>query len=196
VLPSEYDAITRISLPVAFVLAAAQLLFFWNVFQTVRGRSGVATFDERGIPEPAEPSRDWTAPTAEAALVLVALALALAFAVAGYLVGRESGDGGGTTVTVTEASGGATTGGGSTAGDPANGAKLFASLGCGGCHTLAAAGAAGELGPSLDGNAGLTKALVVARVANGKGTMPAFRDKLDEEKIQDLAAYLLQSTKK
>ena len=50
VLPSQYDTLTRISLPLVFVLAAAQALFFWNVLQTLRGKSGVATFDERGIP--------------------------------------------------------------------------------------------------------------------------------------------------
>jgi len=194
VLPSQYDAITRISLPVAFLLAAAQLLFFWNVIQTVRGKSGVATFDERGIPEPAAPPRGWTAPMAEAAMVLVAVALALAFAVGGYLVGRETGGGGGTTVTVTEP--GTTGGAGSAAGDPANGAEVFASAGCGGCHTLAAAGAAGKLGPSFDGNAGLTEALVVARAVKGKGAMPAFGDKLSEEEIRDVAAYVLQSATK
>ncbi len=56
VLPSQYDTLTRISLPLVFLLAAAQALFFWNVIQTLRGKSGVATFDERGIPVPATSS--------------------------------------------------------------------------------------------------------------------------------------------
>jgi cytochrome c2 len=30
------------------------------------------------------------------------------------------------------------------------GAKVFASAGCGGCHTLSAAGAKGQIGPNLD----------------------------------------------
>jgi cbb3-type cytochrome c oxidase subunit III len=34
--------------------------------------------------------------------------------------------------------------------DQANGQKLFISAGCGGCHTLAAAGSVGTIGPNLD----------------------------------------------
>jgi mono/diheme cytochrome c family protein len=185
VLPSQYDTLTRISLPLVFVLAIAQALFFWNVIQTMRGKAGVATFDERGIPVPSEADRGWSGPAAEAGLVLAALALAFAFAVGGYLVGRETGGGGGEP-TVTEPTGT----GGTAAGDPENGKELFAS---GGCHVLADAGAAGEVGPSLDGNTALTEALVVARVTNGQGAMPAFGDQLDEEEIADITAYILQS---
>ena len=58
VLPSDYDTLTRISLPFVFLLAAAQALFFWNVMQTLRGKGGVATFDERGIPEPSKVRRE------------------------------------------------------------------------------------------------------------------------------------------
>ncbi len=192
VLPSEYDTITRVSLVLVFVLAAAQLLFFWNVLQTVRGKAGLATFDERGIPEPARP-RDWSVPVAETAIVLVALALAMAFAVAGFLVGRETAPSGGTTAT---GPGATTGGGGAAAGDVEKGGKLFASSGCGGCHTLAAAGASGKVGPALDANPRLTEALIVARVSKGLRAMPAFGDRLDEEQIRDVAAYVLQSAKK
>ncbi len=191
VLPSQYDTLTRISLPLVFVLAVAQALFFWNVIQTVRGKAGVATFDERGIPVPSQRGRGWSAPAAEAGLVLAALGLAFAFAVGGYLVGRETGGGGGET-TVTQPTGT----GGAAAGDPANGKELFASNGCGGCHVLADAGGAGEVGPSLDGNANLTEALVTARVTNGQGAMPAFGDQLDEEEIADITAYVLESAAK
>ena len=62
VLPSQYDTLTRISLPLVFLLAAAQALFFWNVIQTLRGKSGVATFDERGIPVPAASSTGLVGP--------------------------------------------------------------------------------------------------------------------------------------
>ena len=98
-LPSQYDTLTRVSLSFVFLLAAAQVLFFWNVLQTLRGKAGVATFDERGIPMPATSSKDWSVHAAEAALVLVALLLAFAFAVGGYLVGREHAKGGGTATT-------------------------------------------------------------------------------------------------
>jgi cytochrome c oxidase subunit 1 len=191
VLPSNYDTLTRISLPLVFVLALAQALFFWNVIQTVRGKAGVATFDERGIPVPSQAGRGWSAPAAEAGLVLAALGLAFAFAVGGYLVGRETGGGGGET-TVTQPTGT----GGAAAGDPVKGKELFASSGCGGCHVLGDAGAAGQVGPSLDGNPNLTEALVVERVTNGKLAMPAFGDQLDEEEIADIAAYVVQSAAK
>ena len=53
---------------------------------------------------------------------------------------------------------------------------MFASAGCGGCHTLAAAGATGNVGPSLDVSKP-TEALVIDRVTNGKGAMPSFSDR-------------------
>ncbi|MGZ8708134.1 MAG: c-type cytochrome, partial [Gaiellaceae bacterium] len=37
-------------------------------------------------------------------------------------------------------------------------------------------------------------ALVVDRVTNGQGAMPAFSDQLDEQEIADVAAYVVQST--
>lgn len=189
VLPSQYDGITRWSLVFVFVLAAAQALFFWNVIQTLRGKAGAATFDERGLPVPA-PERSWSMPMAEAGLVLAALGLAFAFGVGGYLIGRETGDGGGApAVTDTGGTGGTT--GGEAAGDPAAGAEVFASsvAGCGNCHTFTPAGAEGQVGPSLD-TTQLTEAQIAALVAEGKGGMPPFGDKLSSEEIADLAAYV------
>ena len=78
-------------------------------------------------------------------------------------------------------------------GDAAAGEELFASNGCGSCHTLAAAGAAGTVGPNLDE----TKPdyeLAVTRVTLGKGGMPAFGDKLEAQQIADLAQYIVEST--
>ncbi len=74
-------------------------------------------------------------------------------------------------------------------GDAAAGKEVFAANGCGGCHTLADAGAAGAIGPNLDD----TKPpydLVVDRVTNGKGVMQSFGGKLTEQQIQDVAAYV------
>ena len=93
VLPSQYDSLTRISLVFVFVLAAAQALFFWNVLQTLRGKGGVATFDERGIPSRPTSSKEWSVHAAEGALVLVALFLAGVCVLGGYLIGREHGRG-------------------------------------------------------------------------------------------------------
>ena len=78
-------------------------------------------------------------------------------------------------------------------GDAANGAKVFASAGCGGCHTLEAAGSTGNVGPNLD-DAKPDVGLVVERVTNGQGVMPSFADSLSEQEIADVAAYVSEST--
>lgn len=73
------------------------------------------------------------------------------------------------------------------------GAVVFESAGCGGCHTLAAAGSTGNVGPNLDE---LRPELddVVEQVTNGGGAMPAFGETLSETQIRDVAAYVVQST--
>ena len=79
------------------------------------------------------------------------------------------------------------------AGDAAAGEAVFASAGCGGCHTLEAAGTSGKVGPNLD-DAKPDEALVVERVTNGMGVMPSFVDQLSEKQIQDVAAYVADAT--
>lgn len=74
-------------------------------------------------------------------------------------------------------------------GDPVAGRAVFVSAGCGACHALADAGASGRVGPSLDA-ARPPEELVVERVTNGRGAMPAFRGRLDETQIADVAAYV------
>ncbi len=71
-----------------------------------------------------------------------------------------------------------TTDEGSGTGDAAAGEAVFASAGCGSCHTLAAAGTTGSVGPNLD-DAQPSAELVVERVTNGSGVMPSFADQLD-----------------
>ena len=80
-------------------------------------------------------------------------------------------------------------------GDAAAGAAIFASAGCGGCHTLAAAGSAGNVGPNLD-DLKPDYAAVVKQVTNGGGGMPAFTDSLSEADIQNVAAYVSQNAGK
>ncbi len=82
---------------------------------------------------------------------------------------------------------------GESEGDAAAGEAIFASSGCGGCHTLEAAGSSGEIGPNLD-ESQPDQELVVDRVTNGLGGMPAFSESLDEQQIQDVAAYVVEST--
>jgi cytochrome c oxidase subunit 1 len=195
VLPSRYDTLTRVSIPFAMILALAQLLFFWNVVQTVRGKAGVASFDEQGIPLPAERGKreGIPVPVFEGAVVLVALALASIAAIAGYVVGRDSASTKTVTVGATASVPSTTTSG--SGGSVTAGKAVFASAGCGGCHTLAAAGTTGKVGPVLDGRP-LTVALVVNRVTHGKLAMPSFASRLSAQQIQDVAAYVVASAKK
>ena len=81
--------------------------------------------------------------------------------------------------------------GGATEGDPANGKTIYASAGCGGCHTFAAAGSTGTVGPNLD-DAGVELDAAVQQVKNGGGGMPAFGDRLSDQEIADVAAFVTQ----
>ena len=74
----------------------------------------------------------------------------------------------------------------------ANGAGIWAQAGCGGCHTLAAAGATGQVGPNLDQLQPSTAA-VAAQVASGGGGMPSFASTLSASDIQALAAWVASS---
>jgi cytochrome c553 len=85
------------------------------------------------------------------------------------------------------------TGGGGGQGDAAAGEAVFASAGCGGCHTMEAANASGGIGPNLD-DAQPDFELVVDRVTNGQGAMPSFEGQLSEQQINDVAAYVVEST--
>jgi mono/diheme cytochrome c family protein len=78
-------------------------------------------------------------------------------------------------------------------GDAEAGAAVFEEAGCGGCHTLEAAGASGAVGPNLDESTP-EFSLVVDRVTNGAGAMPSFRDRLEDKQIRDVAAYVVAST--
>lgn len=82
---------------------------------------------------------------------------------------------------------GAEAGGGG--GGTADGKSIFAEAGCGGCHTLKAAGASGNVGPNLD-DAKPSKELVVDRVTNGMGVMPSFKDDYSAEQIAAVADYV------
>jgi len=87
-----------------------------------------------------------------------------------------------------------TEGGGKFAnGDAAAGKALFASKGCGVCHTMEAAGSTGTIGPNLD-EAKPSEELIADRLINGKGQMPPFRSQLTDQQIADLVAFVRQST--
>ena len=71
----------------------------------------------------------------------------------------------------------------------ADGESIFASAGCGGCHTFEAAGSNGSVGPNLDESKPSLE-LAIDRITNGQGGMPAFKDQLSEEQIQAVAQYV------
>lgn len=73
------------------------------------------------------------------------------------------------------------------------GAEVFVEAGCGSCHALAAAGAAGTAGPSLD-SARLSQKRVAAQVRRGGNGMPAFASTLSEREIADVAVYVAEAS--
>lgn len=74
-----------------------------------------------------------------------------------------------------------------TSGSP--GAQVFADAGCGDCHTMKAADATGTTGPNLD-ELKPNKETVVRQVTNGGNGMPAFKDELTAEEIDQVAAFV------
>ena len=64
---------------------------------------------------------------------------------------------------------------------------------CAICHTLSDAGAAGEIGPSLD-ELKPDEARVLKALKTGIGQMPAFSS-LSDEQMQLLAAYVARASK-
>jgi cytochrome c oxidase subunit 1 len=170
VLPEAYEGLAKAAIPLVAVLAAAQLLFFWNVFQTVRGR-GYATARERQV------RRGDVA--LETIVMLLMFGLAATAAVAGFVVGRATApEPAPAPPAVTSAA--------------ARGEEVFGEAGCGTCHTLSAAGAKGQVGPSLDATA-LSQLQIEQIVADGRGGMPSFADQLSQEEIGAVAAYVAQS---
>lgn len=62
---------------------------------------------------------------------------------------------------------------------------------CGGCHTLAAAGGTGTVGPNLD-QLKPDEPTVARQVTNGGGAMPAFKGILSPAQITAVATYVAQ----
>jgi mono/diheme cytochrome c family protein len=128
-------------------------------------------------------------------LVALLLALVLGLLAAGCLSGTETTA---TPETVVGSLPEATTSTGDLpalklTGDATAGKAIFATKGCTGCHTLAAAASTGTVGPNLDQAKPPTE-LVVTRVTKGQGAMPSFADQLDPQQIADVAAYVVKST--
>ncbi|MBO9532259.1 MAG: cytochrome c [Solirubrobacteraceae bacterium] len=69
------------------------------------------------------------------------------------------------------------------------GKDIFAAASCSSCHTLADAGAKGNIGPNLDEEKPPVDE-IVSKVTNGDGRMPSFKDRLTTEQIQAVADYV------
>jgi mono/diheme cytochrome c family protein len=86
------------------------------------------------------------------------------------------------------------------------GAQVFANNGCGGCHTLAAAGSGGVTGPNLDevltaeDSAAHIEEMIVdpnAEIVQGypADVMPqTYGEALSKKELEDLVSYLIEST--
>lgn len=82
--------------------------------------------------------------------------------------------------------------------DPATlraGARVFEEAGCETCHTLAAAGSRGRIGPDLERRQPTADA-VARQVRRGGREMPAFDDRLTEQQIRAVAAYVAEATRR
>jgi mono/diheme cytochrome c family protein len=86
------------------------------------------------------------------------------------------------------------------------GAQVFANNGCGGCHTLAAAGSGGVTGPNLDealtpgdSMAAIEEMIIDPNAEIAKGYPPNvmpqnFGETLSKKEIEDLVEYLIENT--
>lgn len=79
--------------------------------------------------------------------------------------------------------------------EPASGERVFTEVAeppCATCHTLAAVGANGQIGPNLD-DLKPTEERVRAAVSGGVGIMPAYRGALSEAEIEAVAVFVAKA---
>ena len=126
-------------------------------------------------------------------LVSILLVVAMLASVEVFGAEHESEEGGEAAQTETGGEDGGGGGGeGGAAGDPAAGEEVYASAGCGTCHTLEEAGSTATVGPNLD-ESSIDEAGAAQQVAEGGGGMPPFSGQLSQEQIQDVAAFVVAS---
>jgi cytochrome c6 len=124
---------------------------------------------------------------AEGAVMLIVIGLLFVAGFVGWVIGHNVG---GPTKTVTVGSASSAT---ATTSSAQAGKTVFVSAGCGGCHTLHAAGAGGTVGPNLDQRKPSLDR-VVERVTDGRRAMPSFKSRLTPQQIRDVAAFVYRST--
>ena len=74
------------------------------------------------------------------------------------------------------------------------GAKVFATAGCAGCHTLKEAGAKGQVGPNLD-ELKPDEATVAHQVRVGGNGMPSFGRRLSRQQIAQVASFVATASR-
>ena len=72
--------------------------------------------------------------------------------------------------------------------------KSLLATNCGSCHTFAAAGINGQVGPNLD-QTQKDRAAIIQQISNGGGGMPPFKGVLSEQQIQAIADFILKNKK-
>jgi cytochrome c oxidase subunit 1 len=170
---AEYATSNQLAVVMVGVLVLAQVLFVINMFQTLKGAGGRTWETEDLQPEPPRVRR--RGPSVDVGLGL-ATGLTVLLA-SGLILAIHANDQGAAASPA--------------AADP--GQALFATAGCGGCHTLAAAGTAGTVGPNLD-RAQPTADVVATIVEQGRGAMPSFEGQLEPGEIDQIAEFIDSTT--
>jgi mono/diheme cytochrome c family protein len=165
VLPDTYDPQTIAAMAFVLLVGLAQLIFVWNIVQTMRGR---------------QRARDEESPLRDERQLVLGFALSIAFVAPLFAVAidqRETAE--------PQASRAGASGGGP-------GQELFVQN-CGGCHVLQAAGSAGTTGPSLDALRPDAARVLKAIDAGGTGTGNMPPKLLQGAEAQQVADYVARA---
>lgn len=78
-----------------------------------------------------------------------------------------------------------------------DGRVVFRTAGCGTCHTLAAAGSHGTIGPNLDTDTPRpSRSAVLLRLTYGAGGMPSFGGRLTRSEMEAVADFVARNAGK
>ena len=70
------------------------------------------------------------------------------------------------------------------------GRRVFVRARCGACHTVAAAGTHGQLGPDFDTSEQLDRTQIRTEIESGANGMPSFADRLTEEQKRAVIEFV------
>ena len=183
-LPGHFGAYSQVGSVFAILTGLVQLLFFWNIFQTIRGKEAASNAREK------REKRSMSTAAVEGALVFAVLVLVAVGGITGWAIGHYTTSST-KTVTVGTKTTPSSTGTTTTSSGTAAGKALFTQS-CGSCHTLSAAGTSGSVGPNLD-QLKPSLATVVRQVTNGGASMPAFGGQLTKAQILAISQFVASS---